>query len=73
MTRLFLLSGSVIEKCSDFGHFTLAAKTTPELKRMADKADTRRDLPGYGKRIREISKTYQKRARGAKHKGGRRR
>ncbi|HZF51105.1 MAG TPA: hypothetical protein VE093_20745 [Polyangiaceae bacterium] len=41
-----------------------------ELRRMADAADKRGDLPEYSQRLREIAETYDKRA-GAAHRGGR--
>ncbi len=41
------------------------------LGELADEADARGDLEGYGKRLREIAETYKKRE-GAKHPGGRR-
>ncbi|TQV69679.1 hypothetical protein FKG94_23075 [Exilibacterium tricleocarpae] len=51
-------------------HNEYPAAMRKELRRMADEADARGDLPEYGQRLREISKTYQKRE-GAAHRGGR--
>lgn len=39
-----------------------------ELRRLADEADARGDLPEYGSRLREMAETYERRAQG--HRGG---
>jgi RHS repeat-associated protein len=43
-------------------------KMRKELEKLADESDTRGDLPEYAERLREISKTYEKRSQG--HRGG---
>ena len=40
-----------------------------ELERMANESEARDDLPEYAERLREIAKTYEKRAKEA-HRGG---
>jgi len=51
-------------------HDQYPAAMRDELRRLADEADARGDLPEYGERMREIADTYAKRAREA-HRGGR--
>jgi hypothetical protein len=53
-------------------HDEYSGSMEKELRRMADEADARGDLPEYGEKMRESANTYGKRARGARHKGGRR-
>lgn len=50
------------------GGWRLAAAAA--LREMADKADLDEVLPDYGKRLREIADTHEKKGKGAKHRGG---
>ncbi len=52
-------------------HNEYPRKMARELRNAADAADKRGDLPEYGKRLREIAETYDKRAREG-HPGGKR-
>ena len=53
-------------------HDEYSGNMSKELNRMADEAAERGDLDEYVDRLREMANTYEKRARGARHKGGRR-
>jgi hypothetical protein len=53
-------------------HDEYSGSMSKELRRMADDADARGDLPEYAEQMRKSADTYEKRARGAAHKGGRR-
>lgn len=54
-------------------HDQYSGSMAKELRKKADQADAQGDLPEYSEKMRDMANTYEKRARGARHKGGRRR
>ncbi len=51
-------------------HDQFSSEMRDELRRLANEAEGRGDLEEYVQRLRDISETYAKRARGAPHRGG---
>ena len=51
-------------------HDRFSSAMDNELRRLADQADARGDLPEYGQRLRSIADTYRRRAESTRHRGG---
>jgi len=51
-------------------HHMMSRAMTDRLRELADKAERDGVLPGYVERLREIARTYEKRAEGSAHRGG---